>query len=252
MWEISMIKRRGRDAFRKNYWKCVIVALILALFVGNNSEEQERGNTIQKTYNYESFDDIEWKEIEVRLIGGNSVIPLIVRVWRTSLIWGIIIISVLLQIFVFNPIEIGGCRFFIENQTVSSRVKTILFPFTCGYYKKMVLVILLRNLYVFLWMLLLLVPGLVKTYEYRMVPYLLAQSPEMSIKEAFQVSKEMMWGQKFQTFILDLSFIGWWILNVFTFGILGIFYIRPYYEATKAELFAELRPPYISKVETTV
>ena len=65
------------------------------------------------------------------------------------------------------------------------------------------------KLYTFLWSLLLLIPGIVKAYEYRMVPYLLADYPELSTEEAFRISREMMNGEKMNTFILDLSFIGW-------------------------------------------
>ena len=70
-----------------------------------------------------------------------------------------------------------------------------------------------------------------------MVPYLLAEYPDMSRQEAFARSKEMMYGQKWRAFVLDLSFLGWNILSGITFGIVGLFYGRPYQDATDAELY---------------
>ena len=71
-----------------------------------------------------------------------------------------------------------------------------------------------------------------------MVPYILAENPGMNHKDAFAISKKMMDGRKMDAFILDLSFIGWHILAIFTLGILEIFYVNPYIQATKAELYA--------------
>lgn len=102
----------------------------------------------------------------------------------------------------------------------------------------------LRGLYIFLWSLLLFIPGIIKSYEYRMVPYLLSECPQMGSSEAFRVSKEMMYGQKMEAFILDLSFIGWEILSVCTCGLVGLFFVNPYKYATNAELFLELKRNY--------
>ena len=85
------------------------------------------------------------------------------------------------------------------------------------------------------------IPGIIKGYEYRMVSYILADQPELSRKEAFQLSKQMMKGQKWNAFVLDLSFIGWYLLCLVTCGIAGIFYVYPYVFATDAELYLALK-----------
>ena len=72
------------------------------------------------------------------------------------------------------------------------------------------------DLYLVLWTLLFIIPGVVKSYEYKMIPYLLAEYPDMSTKEVFAKSREMMNGQKMDTFILDLSFIPWSVLSAIT------------------------------------
>ena len=76
--------------------------------------------------------------------------------------------------------------------------------------------------------------------EYKMIPYLLAEYPDMSTKEVFAKSREMMDGQKMDTFILDISFIPWSVLSAITAGIVGLFYVSPYKDATYAELYDTL------------
>ena len=85
------------------------------------------------------------------------------------------------------------------------------------------------------------IPGIVKGYEYRMIPYLLAEHPEMSTKDAFARSKEMMSGNKWKAFVLDLSFLGWKLLSLLTCGILSVFYVTPYEHATNAALYDALK-----------
>ena len=108
-------------------------------------------------------------------------------------------------------------------------------------YKSMVKTMFFRDLYVFLWTLLLVIPGIVKAYQYMMIPYLLAENPEMTKEQAFAESKRMMSGQKWRAFVLDLSFIGWEILSLLTFGLVGIFYVNPYRDSTHAALYEKLR-----------
>ena len=80
-----------------------------------------------------------------------------------------------------------------------------------------------------------------------MIPYILAENPKIQRKKAFILSKEMMKGNKWKTFILDLSFLGWELLSIFTFGLLNIFYINPYKVATTVELYEVLKKQIISQ-----
>ena len=99
----------------------------------------------------------------------------------------------------------------------------------------------MKGLFQFLWSLLFVIPGIIKAYEYRMIPYILSENPEISRERVFEISKKMMMGNKWNTFVLDLSFLGWEILSGLTIGILGIFYVNPYVQSTNAELYAYLR-----------
>lgn len=98
-----------------------------------------------------------------------------------------------------------------------------------------------------LWTFLFIIPGIVKTYEYRMVSYILADQPDISARDAFAISREMMRGQKVDAWILDVSFLGWWFAATFTCGLLGIFWTGPYVHATNAELYAVLRENWMRK-----
>ena len=80
----------------------------------------------------------------------------------------------------------------------------------------------LMQVYLFLWSLLFAIPGIIKSYSYRLVPYILADNPDMNSDDAITLSREMMNGQKFEVFVLDLSFFLWWILSSITFNIVVI------------------------------
>ena len=96
-------------------------------------------------------------------------------------------------------------------------------------------------LFIVLWSLLFVIPGIVKMYAYRMTPYILARHPEVAATEALELSKRMTRGNKLKLFVLDLSFIGWVILSGLTLGIVGIFWAFPYMQTTYAGFFVEIR-----------
>ena len=85
------------------------------------------------------------------------------------------------------------------------------------------------------------VPGIIKAYEYTMVPYILADNPAITRKEAFERSREMMKGNKWRTLVLDLSFILWDLLGAITGGIVTLFYVHPYRQLTRGALYEKLK-----------
>ena len=152
----------------------------------------------------------------------------------------VIALAFVFDAFIVNPLELGCDRFFFKNLDEPANMSHITYGFDHSY-KNVAKIMFFRDLYVILWSMLCVIPGIIKGYEYRMIPYLLAENPEMSKEEAFAMSKKMMDGQKWKTFVLDLSFIGWEILSIFTCGILSIFYVEPYKAATSAALYEALR-----------
>lgn len=101
----------------------------------------------------------------------------------------------------------------------------------------------LINLFVFLWMLLFIIPGIVKSYAYSMSFYLTIRKPELAANEALDESKELTKGYKMDLFLLDLSYLGWYFIGIFTFGILW-FWILPKHMTARTLYFKEI---YASK-----
>lgn len=244
MWRISDLKLRGKDAFMRNYWKCVLISFILAFVLG--------GSTLSGHF---SVDVSEWwDEMTYSVSSIFSNLGYYMHNWNwapfalIAALFGMAagVVGLIIRVFVLAPLEVGGCRFFLENAYEPAGIDRIGFVFSNGNYLKTVGTLFLRSLFIFLWSLLLVVPGIVKAYEYRMVPYLLADSPQLTTQEAFQISKDLMYGQKMNAFVLDLSFIGWYILTGITCGLLAIFYVNPYQHATNAELFLELKRQYFN------
>ncbi len=98
----------------------------------------------------------------------------------------------------------------------------------------------LTGLYTFLWSLLLVIPGIIKSYSYSMAYYVLADNPEMTAKEAIRESARIMEGHKMELFKIHLSFIGWILLSYVTFG-LSLFYVTPYMSATVANFYEGIK-----------
>lgn len=99
---------------------------------------------------------------------------------------------------------------------------------------------LLMTLYTILWMLLFIIPGIVKGYAYAMTPYVMNDRPDLDADDCIHESRMMMKGYKWKLFCLDLSFIGWAILCIFTLGI-GLLWLQPYIEASHAQFYKELK-----------
>ena len=97
------------------------------------------------------------------------------------------------------------------------------------------------TLFVWLWSLLLIIPGIIKWIAYSMTPFILAECPNVTAKDALKISMRMTKGHKATLFVMMLSFIGWYLLSSLTFGILGIFYVNPYFYTTYAGYYVELR-----------
>ena len=152
----------------------------------------------------------------------------------------ILVISFTIRAFLICPIELGCKRFFRKNLDEPAKLSNIVFAFD-NHYLNVVKTMFLRMLFTFLWSLLFFIPGIIKSYEYRLIPYILSENPDMDYKEAFKLSKDLMTGNKWNAFVYDLSFIGWSILSVLTCGILGIFFVNPYKGSADAALYEAIR-----------
>lgn len=288
MWTRRELKEKGKFAFKQNYWKAVLVAILFTLVAGgmgsaggssfgsgvsdgmqsaNSVYEAESDDVLDGVDDYYEGEDLEddeatpeeWMqgivngEIEDPAKFSQTDIIAIAVAGVVMVVIGLIIVALVLviDVFVANPLEVGIRRFFTQNLNQPAGVKEITYAFDKNY-KNIAKTMFYRDLYTFLWSLLFIIPGVVKAYEYRMIPYLLAENPEMSKEEAFAASKQMMDGQKWRTFVLDLSFFGWIILSGLTCGILSIFYVNPYVFSTEAALYERLRYGNVQRSDENV
>lgn len=104
----------------------------------------------------------------------------------------------------------------------------------------------LMYLFTVLWTLLLVIPGIIKGLAYSMTPYILKDYPELSANQAINLSQKMMKGHKFDLFYLELSFIGWLFLGIFTLGI-GYIWLVPYMYTTFAAFYQDVKKEYLIK-----
>ena len=221
-WTRAELKIRAKAAVKMYYWKMVLVALILSMIGGGASGVGSRS----------ASDNSAGSGASSMFEGINMQVAMIAVI----IVLVVVVISLALSVFVFNVLEVGCRGFFSRSMTEDPELGLIADGFTQNYWN-CVKTQFLKSLFIGLWSLLFVIPGVIKAYEYRMVPYLLAEHPEMSSGEIFARSKEMMQGNKWDTFVLDISFVGWVLLSGITLGILYIFWVGPYIAATDAALY---------------
>ena len=259
MWSREQLKNKAKKALDINYWRIVLVSLIVAFVAGGGAyqssystnidltDEIERlledsldeGATFDDDFTYE--DDFLYEDDFIDEIEAADIFAIVIILWIVILILVpiISIVSYGYTLLFTNPVDVGTKRFFIKSLSDKAEVKEVAYAFDHNY-KNVIKVLFFKDIKIFLWSLLFIIPGIIKRYEYMMIPYLLAENPKLTKEEAFRLSRQMMNGQKLEAFILDWSFFGWDLLSAFTAGILSIFYVGPYKDLTYAALYEEL------------
>ena len=145
------------------------------------------------------------------------------------------------QFVIGGTVQLGYAKYLLNQYNKASFDIKDLFSqfhrFTQGFLQNF-----LRGLYVFLWSLLFVIPGIVKSYSYAMTPFIMAENPDMTANEAITASRELMDGHKGELFILDLTFFGWMLLNTLTLG-LGSLALNPYMNAARAAFYKDITVP---------
>ncbi len=156
-------------------------------------------------------------------------------------VMGIVILMMYaFRFFVANIINVGFHGWFLDYSRGENPDFDVMFS-RFNHFKSTMLGMLLRDVYIILWSLLLIIPGIIKSYAYAMVPYVLYENPSLSARQAIRISETMMDGWKWELFKFELSFIGWNILNAFTCSILGLLYVNPYYFTAHAMLYDNIK-----------
>jgi len=230
MWTRSELKTRAKEVLKKSYWKAFLVSLLMAFFSGEGggSGKFNLGRSDLRRFGDSS-------ELGGEFISIFAIIAVIIA-----------LAAIAFRVFLGYHLEVGGRRYFVRAAQDDENMDNIGYAFKNGRYMNIIKAMLYKGVLVFLWTLLLIIPGIVKSYAYKMVPYILTDNPHIGHKRAVELSNEMTRGQKLDMFILDLSFLGWYILGVLAL-VIGTFFVLPYDNSTKAQLYLVLRQEALDK-----
>ena len=145
----------------------------------------------------------------------------------------------LISFIIGGPINFGLASFFLKLARNQESSFSELFS-GFNYFLKNFIINFFIILFTILWFLLLIIPGIIAILRYSMVYYIMNDNPDLKPLEAIKLSKKMMYGHKARLFFLWLSFLGWFLLGIFTLGI-GFLYAMPYYNATLANFYEDLK-----------
>ena len=147
----------------------------------------------------------------------------------------------LIWMCVKNIYGVVARRIFLEGRTYEKvPTQRFLFLISIGKWWKVSVSMLVLSIYQFLWTLTI-IGGIIKHYSYFLVPYIIAENPDVAPNKAITLSRNMMKGHKWECFVYELSFIGWRLLSLLTFGITDVFFTNPYRLATFSEYYSQLR-----------
>lgn len=226
MWYIRDIKLRAWNLLRNVYWRAFIAVFFVTAISGAMSPIMTIAMNIY---------DITY----TLTVGPRDMSVAEAFVTLVSLFGIICLFSFVVVLFLEYPLWVGLNKFMMQLRGRKPSFMVLLDGFRFQYFN-VVKVTFFQMLFTWLWSLLLVIPGMVKSYEYRMVPYILSENPGIDWRRALELSRAMTQGEKWQMFLFDLSFIGWYLLGAIPCGI-GIPFVTPYVTASQAELYAALR-----------
>lgn len=218
MWDRGILKSNAKVALQGRYWPAFAASLVAFILTGGYSMVTYRYN-----FDYNQYMNMDYSEI----------------IRHTASARGASYMGIVYMIFVALPISIGIARFFVQNHFGVTQIETVFSGFRRNYLNG-IGSMLVTQIFIFLWSLLLVIPGIIKSLQYSQVAFILADNPSMPGSRAREISRIMTNGEKGAIFVLYLSFIGWYFLGGICLGI-GILFVNPYFQATQAELYLFLR-----------
>ena len=219
----------ARDNLR-GHWGIAVVAGLLASLLGVSGSNFN--------FNIDSSTQIELETLLARIeTGWPGIYQLLIAIITAGMIFSLGVAIALF--FLGSIISLGYRKFHLDlyDPEKTASLGTIFHYFP--HWKVAVLTRLRRTVIIFLWSLLLIIPGIIATYSYAMTDCILAENPSLTPKEAMARSKALMVGNRWRLFCLELSFIGWVILCLFTLGI-GALWLEPYISASFTAFYRDL------------
>ena len=228
--------RREARMSLQGKWLLAIVAALIATWLGG---VDLGGPELKFELNEGAFRfGLEFAGVSIVTTDGTQLL------WPTvtGLFAGLGVMAIIVGIALFcigAIIEVGYASFnlFLVDKENTAEIGDLFNYFT--YWKSIILTKFLQTLYVLLWSLLLVVPGIMASYSYAMTSFILVENPELKPSEALARSKQLMYGNRWRLFCLEFSFIGWDLLSLLTLGI-GNLWLNPYKQAARAAFYQEI------------
>lgn len=225
-------KKRAWNLLRETYWLSFAVCLVAGLLTGGISYITSR--PAQPNYSRFVASNLDWGSLFI-ISGAIIIVGLIVFV-----------VSYAYLIFVAYPIQVGKNKFFLEARKGNKSFGLLFSSFKENRYLDVVKGMAWMLLFQYLWTLCFIIPGIIKAYSYSMTPFILADNPSIGYQRALKLSMQMTDGYKWNIFVLQLSYIGWYLLGILCCGI-GTLFVSPYYIASLTETYAALRKNAMEK-----
>ena len=194
------LRAKAWDSLKGKYWMAFVVVLVTGLIGSIGNSFVSFGQNLSEVLGL-----VETTEMDSTMIMGALLLNGVVMVSA--------IIGLLFGIFVTDAITVGVSSYFIKNTYSKPSFSDAFSGFKVNYGRNIGTLLLVGSKVV-LWSFLFIIPGIIKAYEYAIIPYILADDPQISSKDTFKKAKQMMKGNKWRLFKLEFSFIGWFILFV--------------------------------------
>lgn len=236
--KIKDLMQITKEPFRRGYWKITFASFLMILMsagvsystlIGSVNEIPELiQNVIYNEFSGNKGMNVQMIAVLLTMVGGLLLLSCLVKL--------------LLDIFLENPLAVGADRMMIMAMDPEKPImlSNLAHAFDSDYLNT-VKVVFLKRFFTDMWCLLLIIPGIIKGYEYMLIPYLLAENPYQTPEEVFKKSKQMMRGYKRKAFLLDLYFIPWSILGFLTMGIMSVFYVAPKKNLVTAAFYLKIK-----------
>lgn len=228
MFTASEFRRIARDKLRGHWGRSVIVTLIVSLICGMSGI-------------YNLIRDLGHMDYDLLFSGNYSdFLAGYTSVETAGSVFGTLMsLALSIAVILFSgALALGHCKYYIDLVAENRQDEVSVIFSRFDIFLKAMGLNLFMALFIWLWSLLFIVPGIIAAYRYCLAPYLMAENPNLGIREAVNMSKELMAGNKWRLFCLHLSFIGWGILSALTCGI-GDLWLNPYIYAANAAFYVD-------------
>lgn len=239
----SEFRLAAREALKGKWWLAVGVGVVASILGGGSGDTSPNIN-IELPFPNGSSDTIVTPDVNTVNLSWESfqetfanVLPFFVGIGAFALL--VALVMGIAYFVLGSIVGVGYAKFNLN--LIDRREATFgnLFAYFSAW-KRTAIASLLRTLYILLWCILFVIPGIIAYYSYAMTDYILAEEPSLSASEAIERSKMLMDGNRWRLFCLNLSFIGWDLLcALFTFGI-GYLWLTPYKRAAIADFYREI------------